>query len=1501
MLKFKVFIVIIFSVFTSVCYAQTPIKVFSADSARFMQEMTDFFIEDNKKEGKEFMQEFMVEFFSGKFSEKEKDNIYRTSNFMLKKRLKPFPDFKSYLSIMIKFANSPKLKESYNSWQISLEQVIEKSNSRRFADFIYSSELLFTENIIYQTSTISWKSNNSNFTFEFDSLPFVSFPMLDLKCESKNDSTVIYNTSGICYITEGKWIGSGGNVNWLRTGIDDKTIIAELKDYNIALKMPYFKADSVTFYNLKYFDHSLLGSLEDKILANVTERSATYPRFESYDKRFEIKNIIDSVDYNGGFSMVGSKFIGSGSETEPALLTFYRNKKKLFVASSDVFLIRKERISSDKAAIKIFLENDSIFHPGLQLKLITSERELTLFRDGKGISLAPYYNSYHKVDMDFEALFWKLDQPLVQMQGMKGSTKTDAKLESYNLYLPYLYDKLFTMSPDHILLVLRDISKKFNSREFLANDVSKNLGYSMNDVGPMLFILSNLGFVSYNTITQKVILKDKLFYYIDYNARRRDYDVIEFNSDIQGLPNATLNLDNYNIALRGIPQINLSDSQNVFIYPKGNSILLKKNRDFDFSGRVHAGLFDLYGKEFSFDYETFKINLIKVDSLSISVKTEEVDDEGRIKMKRVKTVIEDIQGDLLLDAPTNKSGLLDNPNYPIINSRKESYVYYDRPNIQKGVYKRDKFYFKLEPFSFDSINSFQNEALKFKGLFVSAGIFPDFEEELALQEDYSLGFKRKAPAGGYPVYGGKAQFMNNIKLSHEGLKGDGSLKYLGSTTWSDDMMFFPDSVNALAQKHEELEQAGKVEFPQVMGEGVYTHYRPKLDIMQIDKKTSPISMFNNQTQHYGTLFLEPSGLRGKGLMTFEVAEMESNDYKYKLNEFFTDTCNFRLTNTAASEFAFKTNNVNAHVDFNNRSAKFKPNTGGSFVEFPMNQYICFVEEFTWFMDKQEIALAGTDVKKSVGSESTNSDMDLKGSQFISVHPKQDSLNFFSTSSIYNLNDNIIYSKGVKYFNVADALLYPDSGSVIVEKKAKMRTLENATIIANNVTKYHSIYNSTIDVSGKKSYQGSGLYDYLDENLSKQEIKFEKIIVDTTGQTYAEGRISEDKKFQLSPNFDFKGEVKLESKIKYLTFDGAARINHYCDPLAKNWLKFQAEINPIEIYIPISNDPEEINSDKLSLGLMLSNDSVGIYSSFLSKKMRVSDSKVLTADGFLVFDKVSQEYRVSNKEKLNEQSLPGNYVSLNSKDCILNGEGKMDLGADLGQVKLLPIGIAKQNLFNNISSFDLIMPVDFFFEENALEQMADILQKDLAAEPIDFTKITFEKGIRELMGKEEGDKVISNFGLYGSLKKTPDELIHNILFTDIKFNWSNETHSYRSEGKIGVSSILKKQINKLYNGHIEVIKKRTGDLLHIYIEVEGGGWYYFNYEKNLMTVISSNEEFNKIIKELKGDKRKYDNKKGEASFRYVIGTVRKKEDFIRRITNTEEEEESGGKDKKDKKD
>jgi len=1455
--------------------SQSP-KSFPQDSIEFFESM-ETFLSDARKDGKDFMKEFEEVWYGGYFSERQREGVYLITNRMLKKKLRAFPDFRNFLFTVGSFVVDENQSDtSYEAWESILLKLLEERRKKNFTSFLEFCNDLFRENAMYYSASSSWTSSNNDYVFGYDSLPYIRFESLDLICFAKRDSMKIKNTKGYYYPTEQNWIGKGGIVDWGRAGLLEDEVYAELGNYTIDTRKYGYTVDSVKFYNSFYLDEPLLGVLEDKLLANMTVENATYPRFDSYDKRIKIANIFPGVNYDGGFSMVGPKFLGTGDESSKAIIDFMREDTLFFRSGSESFSIRTDRIVSTNAFVRFYYDVDSISHPGLNFKYLHDDKLVTLYKEDKGLSSAPYSNSFHDVEMNFEVLNWKIDEPIIRLTNLVGGTKTDALFTSENFFKEEIFYKIGEGFRQHPIMTIKNMVDRTGSQVLLVKDVGFALGMDHNSAKNLTMGLAGLGFVDFDFTRDHMYVDQKLIDYAMAFQKKIDYDVINIYSNIEGAPNGKINLLNFDLTVNGVRGIVASDSQQVVILPSNGQIKMKKNLFFEFAGQVKAGRLDFYGKEFSFDYENFKVNLTNVDSLRIKALSGEEDLEGNPILAPVKTVIQGVNGDLLIDDPFNKSGLRDFPEYPIFNSFDESYVYYDKDEILDGVYDRDRFYFQLKPFKVDSLDNFDNKQLRFDGTFTSAGIFPEFEETLRLQADFSLGFVRGTPESGYPTYGGKGQFYNTINMSHAGLRGDGKLEYLTSTTYSDDFIFYPDSMETKASQYlvEEVDEG--IEYPNVEGKRAKMRWLPYDDVLYATTTDTGMAFYDGKSFFEGTTAMRPDGYLGNGVYRFERADLSSDEFIFQSKTFDADTAAFQLRDPEVEAFSLKTENVSAHVDYEERFAEFKSNGKTEPIEFPINQYICYMEEFKWYMDNGKIELTGS------SSKAVAADVNLEGSKFISTNPEQDSLFFYAPVGTYDTRKHVITASDVQYINSADARVYPDSGFVTIRKKAQMDPLKNSEIVANSVTEYHKIYNASTRIFGKKEYSSAGFIDYVDAKANTQTIYLSEVGVDTTGQTIASGRISDTIDFTLSDQFNFIGGVKLYANKEFLVFDGATKINHDCERLMRPMIKFEAEVDPGEIYIPVDSNMKDTAGAFLASSMNLNIDSTYFYSGFLTKRSNYSDINVLPAYGFLTYHRSSGEFRISSKEKINLNSLSGNYLSLDPKSCKVYGEGLIDLGARTGNMEFQTAGNINHNTIDNSVVLDLLMTIDFFFDNGAYKTLAEDINANINLAPTDFGRETYEKALRELIGVEEADEIITQLSLNGKIKRLPDELNKRMVFSDVKFKWNEDTDTYKSFGKLGIENINKEEVNKYVEGGIMIEKKRSGDIVDIYIEIDPQNWYYFNYRRGLMKAVSSNEEFNNQIQALKRDDRRYDNKKGEDPFTFMFGSDRERKSFLRKF-------------------
>jgi hypothetical protein len=1463
-------------------YAQVQ-KPFSTDAPTFFKEIKAYLELTNKKETEKLTDRFeLVWLEQPKFTADQQTTVVKTCNDMLKKRLKPFPDFSNYIEALIGFSESGKSGEMFTKWHSSLDKML-FGKTKYYSDYIEICSGLFSGNILYQSASTKWTAGTSNFIFDFDSVPKVNFPAMNLTCYAKSDSSVIYNIQGVYYPLIKKFYGTGGKINWMRAGIPEDEAYANLKNTIIDVTSSIYTSDSADFYNKKFFKTALMGKVTDKILANADSSNATYPRFQSYDANLTIKELIKDADYVGGFSQQGAKMIGAGSKDQKATLNFKRNNKIQLSVQCKSFVVRPERLSAQNATAIIYFEDDSIYHPSLDFKYVNKDRQVSLIIDNSTGMSMPFFNSFHKVDIYVDGIYWKIDDPLMELKMISGAGESKMWLESENLFSDDRFRQLQGLSDYNPLQLIYKYNRSYGDVIYSAT-LAQMLGVAESEAKSLMIFLANKGFLTYDAETSSAVAKDKVVYYLEAKTEKIDYDKIEISSLISAKPNAKLNLLNFDLDMEGVSRVFLSDTQAVWVTPENQQIKLKKNRDFEFSGKVHAGRSDFFGKKFEFIYDQFKFNLATIDSIRLKVVSDsELDEKGNPKLIPLKSTLQNVSGVLYIDSLNNKSSRKSYSQYPKFVSDKESYVYYDHRSIYGGVYDRDKFYFKIEPFTIDSLDNFSSGGMKFAGTFVSGGIFPDIKEMAVIRPDYSFGFERNSPSEGYPMYNGKGTFTNHIDLSYAGLLGDGKVDYLSSSSTSKEIVFFIDSTNMQNAAFDlRKETIAGVGFPDAQGKQNAINWRPYKDEMYVYMTTDPIAVYNKQVSLTGNLLLASKGLGGNGDARFDASNLIARNLWFKQDAYGSDTADFKLKSDIESVLAIETKNVNAKIDLVNRFGNFLSNGKGSYVSFPLNQYICYIAQFKWFIDKNEVEFGDENADKTK--------LNIEGSDFVSTNAFQDSLRWNAGLARYNLNDYLIKARKVKEILVADASIQPnDTATIVIEKDAYMRPLLNAKVIANVVSKYHTITGAQLQIKGRKEYEGTGQYAYNDHAGTPHLISLERIGVDTAKQTYANGNIPETENFQLSTNIQYKGRVQINASNPLLNFDGFASVKHLCTAgLSINWFGFKSDIDIKNLTIPV-DEPRNENGERLGVGIFLSSDSSGYYAGFISPKEKNSDSTMVAVKGYLSYNDKANSYYIASKEKISNPDLPGNSISLNNDSCYIIAEGELNPGFNFGQLQTTFNGRVIYNPLNDSTSLDVLLGLDFMFNNDALKLMSESITSNSTLKPTNDTRSIWTRSMRAIVGTEKADKMVSEFALYGAPKKVPQELQQALYLTDLKMYWNKNSQSFKSVGPIGIGFIDKNTISRQLTGYFEIQKKKNGDVLNLYFEADQGNWWYFTYSRGILQSCSSDIKFNDAINNMKPDKRIADKKGDLPSYEYILSTDRKKNEFKTRFSEPESEE------------
>lgn len=1445
------------------------IRSFSEDGNVFLEELGTYLLEgQNGESSLASMDLFRSYWVSGVYTAEEEGQIIEVANQMLKKRVRPFPGFMDYVDALIAVADSADDLVT-SSWFISTNKIVESSSGRSIDQYMLRSKEIFRDRILFKSSALEWRWIGGLAAFRPDEPGILDTDEGALICYAKKDSSVVYNTRLAFNLMDDELAGSGGELYWTRAGISEDSLRAELSTYTLKTDRTQWEADSVTLYSKFYITEPMLGKLEENILASAREGNYRFPVFTSYNKEFQIPDIVEGVYYEGGFSAQGDRFIGYGTEERKAKMLFEFEDKPQLKALSNRFVLSEKEILGGDCRITVIIEEDSLYHPKIQLRFFIGERLLSLYREDEGLAQRPYSNSYHKVEMYFDRLEWNMDEPVMKLSNLQAGDVNPVVLESFNFYRDERFDQLQGMDDSNVLYVLKKMWERSDHQdEFWIEEVAQYLRMELHQCKLLLMEMTIMGFVNYDLEEGRVKFEKRMFDYINARGGFIDYDIIRFVS-VAKEENARLNLLNQDLELYGVRPILLSDSQKVVLFPAGGFMVLKQDRDFNFGGTIQAGRFDFIGRDFFFEYKNFRINMNTIDSMKFLVPSFEADEYGRRELVPIRNKLQNMTGELFIDKPNNKSSRAIFPEYPIFRSGNDSYVYWDDRRIYNGVYDRSRVYFHVEPFEIDSLDSFETEGLAFNGQFYSGDIFPMFEEDLKVMRDYSLGFTTRTPSTGYAAYGGKGHYVDTIKVSNEGIEGKGRLDYLTSTMYTRNSLFFLDSMNALADSFLIRAQLAGTEYPPARVENARVHWEPYNDVMFIkNKKGQPFRIFDINANHSGFLALRPSGLQGGGRTDFENAQTDAALYTFDHHRLYSDAMNFRVRAIPNTEWAFSLKNARGDIDFSQRRGEFTLNDPGYALQLHDNRYSVYMDHAVWDMDAKTFDL---------DQLATN-----RPAYMVSDHPDQDSLNYEAKAAKYFLADTLLEGYGVSQIGVADAWIYPDSSFVSIGGNANMARLQNATVAVLQENPYHQFYEASLKVKGRKSYWGHSKIDYLDRFQEAFPIALDTMHVDTAYQTVAHGTVPTEQEFYLSPFFSFEGDVFVFGNDPDYVFDGYTEIQHACEAIRTDKIPFRSKIDPYRIAVDLSRLEEGREQNQLYSGLFYTPDPVDMTSNFLSKKANAYSEPNFVSTGWLIYDETANEYQISTEARLNNEDVPDQFMAFNNKTCDVRGTGYFELDKDLQGVYLNTLGEFRHDLSRDTIEMDLFMGIGFFFNEESLGLMAKNINDDNSLKGVDLDRPAYRDALISLLGKEKALQYMEEVRTYGSVEKLPKELRQmTLVLTDVQWAWNDYTSSYLTVGDIGIGSIGEYQVNKKVRGKMELVRKRRQDEWTLYLQLDRRNWYYFALRRNIMQCLSSDELFNDEIKDLNLSKRQVKLDNGQY-FQYTIGTKRRVDQWLSRF-------------------
>lgn len=1470
----------------------------------FPQQMLQYLNEATSDKAKKAENEKLIQNFEPMYQGLDmetQDRIVEISNVVLKLKVRQLPDVYTFIAVMTSYYAQQQQWNSRNfdQWLSCIEYIQSRNKKiKDFTDFIDFTQNLMIDNMLYTSRSCTWQFQQGiTYVLALEDKDIVlhfSKPM-ELYYSSGSDNGTLYGTCGDYYYFDNRWTGRGGRLNWDRTGIPSTQCWAELKTYEAITKFPKFTADSVRFTNTNYFTTPIFGRVEEALSAQQEPEKYSFPKFRSYQRDFQLKNILPGVDYRGSFMMNGAKFITSDPKN-PATIIFYRNEQPFITAQSPKFTITHSKIVSDNAQIKIYIGQDSITNNGVLVRYNSADKQVVMVNSAKRNYYSPYRNSFHNLDMYCEQIVWKMNEDALEMSmlGQSGD-QTFASFESTSYYSEAKFRKIQGQDQiNPIMRVYKYMKDRGMTNEFFIDEFARYIHMDITQAKLMIHNLAGSGLVSYNENESKVFVQSKL---VDYaqaysKALGKDYDALHFESDSRG-NNAILDLGSNALRMKGVKQIVLSDSHQVTLYPYDGLLEVRQNRDIHFSGRVNAGRFVFHTTGATYYYNDNKIDLPQVDSLFFYVNKFNNPEELHI----VYTPLYNLTGDLLVDRSDNHNGLKKTEDYPIFNSKQDCFVYYDRPDIYGGTYVRDRFYFTIHPFSVNKLDDFVTDSLSFNGELNSAGIFPTITEPLKVQPDYSLGFRIRTPRSGYAAYGGKGHYNNWIDLSYRGFRGQGVLTYLSATIQSKEMVFMPDSMLSTSDTFFVKQDAT---FPDIENGRCRQHWFPYEDSMRVVQLQhgTPFKMYHHEALLNGYVTLRPQYASGRGSVTIGEGTIESLYFNFQPRNQYANVSTFTLHSDTYNNTAFYARDMKSQVDYDKRFAEFISNNDVDRTTMPLLKYAAYVDRFTWQIDKKQLDMQNSHSLASGGLEGLNvrerfRHKELPGAYFVSTDPNRDSLAFNSIKASYLYNSGQLSCRQVFLVNSADATIAPGGDSLHIGVGGNISLMTHSQILYSRDNQYHAIYDADVMLEGGRRYSGKGWIDYIDEDDRRQKIYLSSISPNGQGISIGEGFIADSDEFTLNKAFGFAGTVRVEGNQQFYYFDGGVRLINQCisaDQLGL--LAYASYLDPKNIRIPVPEIPTDWKGNRITASILLDKSSLEPHPAFLTNE-RAADNELMGASGFLFFNSDSSTYMIASDSKLNDpDAVVERYLTLNTQNCTMTGEGPINFNVKENYVKLFCYGTALLDSKHiDETELNTILGFTFPIDDKVLSTMAQLIADDLRLSPSSPDNDVVRRAMVYYQGPETGADNYSTYVSTGFYGKMPSEFRSTILIEGLRWKYSPSLGFYYN-GMAGLAAVGDKELHLNTRVKAQLYRRGNGLYLTLYLQIAGDHWYYFNYEFNsqAMVIYSSVGEWVDMIKSIPADKRNYSKGSDFGKYHYRIGNSRVEvSNFLLRIEGSADQQ------------
>lgn len=1300
----------------------------------------------------------------------------------------------------------------------------------------------------YAVSTIDHLASVQNSYLQ----PELSGPVIEIK-ESQllivtpNDSMEINNVDGSFLLQNRTFAGTRGTVSWPGQNQKFRGATVTLEDFHLRKDRADFWTPNAKIKFDKLFDGEVEGVFKFQSKNRPKRALSKFPVFISNLNNVIVKFSDEKVSYVGGIEIQGNRLFGRSVSKKPGTLKVLDGRGNQVVLKSRSFDLADSLLYTDVAQITIIHGSDSITHKNVRAKYDIPTKRLSVLRND---ALTSFQSSYFDISINLDLIKWDMEQDSIGMEVMNGKDLVPATFESQDFFDNIRFQKLARFLDFHPISSAVFYARKYNITEFYVGELVEEYGILENHGKGAAKILSQYGFADYNSETGLLKLNDKAFHYYDASAERIDFDNLMVPSKISNGPNAYIELDSGKLNIRGVSRFFLTTDFKVYAKPYDSTLTLLRGRNIEFDGVLHAGDFEYQGIGHQFDYEEFLFTMPQIDSMRITVPLQDTTNlEAGFQTTSLQNQITDTSGSLYVGQKDDKSGNASSGGFPYFVSDSEAVVYFDGPDILNGAYDKSV-RFLIPPFEMDSLEREDGESISFDGSFNSGEIFPTFDETLHIQEDKSLGFVHKIPSEGYNLYGTDAKTYEEIRLSNKGMRGFGQIDFLTTTIYSDDFIYYPDSVTTDGSNG--VISPGNLNgasYPEAILGKYDMYWLPRKDSMYLRTVNEPFKFYNSTAELEGEANITTKGVYGSGTMLTRGSKSISKELSFKEFEYGARHADFQVLTNDVDKPAMEGDDIRLDFDLTSNTAVIKPEKQGvAAISFPYAQMKTSITEAVW------------DLEDSVVIMTKPEDVPIEDSYFFTTRVDLDSLAFNAEKAIYDINSQELNVQGIPFITVADSRIIPENNETTILANSVLQKFNNAQIIIDTLNGYHYLDRASIRVISRNKFEGNAWYKQI---IGKDtfDIRFDSFdLVDVpVGQpdkkgnvptqlmTVSGGEVPEDINLVISPGFLYKGSVTMFAYKEALELNGLVKLDIEGHD---QWVSYTRSDEDPDVRVPF-DDAKFEGGGSVYAGIHR-NIRDELYTTFVEKRQTDSDIDFFRASGVLTYSDTLRTYKIETPAKTDGSSYAGSTMVYtdSSKAVLFEGPVSFFSPSTLDMtVKAAALGIG--NIETGEYEADVMMAIDFKIAPAILDIMAldltDVIER-MGPAPANNLSI-------ELMYKMANitDDASTRYYEETSLKNyTPlfsasKGLEKPIVLSGVKMKWSKEHHAWHNTTKLGLSNIMQDDLNAKIDGFIEIKKDETGaDVLNYFMQAAPGIWYYIAYSKNQLVMYSSNPKFNEEV-------------------------------------------------------